>query len=75
MRAGIYKTLPFMLTSHMDLHLEDGATIKASETFADYGIPDPNLPDANPSVAGGRQPVAPLNSCRESKIVVPSPGA
>jgi hypothetical protein len=28
-QAGIYKTLPFTLVSHMDLHLEDGATIKA----------------------------------------------
>jgi polygalacturonase len=28
----------------MDLHLEAGATIKASEKFADYGIPDPNEP-------------------------------
>src|SRR5271157_4790063 len=27
--AGTYKTLPFVLTSHMDLHLEAGATIKA----------------------------------------------
>jgi polygalacturonase len=41
---GIYKTLPFNLTSHMDLHLNAGATIKAPDTFADYGIPDPNLP-------------------------------
>jgi polygalacturonase len=35
--AGTYKTLPFTLTSHLDLHLEPGATIKAPATFADYG--------------------------------------
>lgn len=42
--AGTYRTLSFELTSHMDLHLEAGAVIKASEKFADYGISDPNEP-------------------------------
>ena len=62
--AGIYKTLPFALTSHMDLHLEAGATIKAPDTFAEYGIPDPN--DAATGAARGRGPggfVRPLISC------------
>src|SRR5580692_11530355 len=64
--AGTYKTLPFTLTSHMDLHLDPGATIKAPDTFADYGIPDPN--QAPPTPAGGRggfggPRVAPLISC------------
>jgi polygalacturonase len=63
--AGTYKTLPFVLTSHMDLHLEAGATIKAPDTFAEYGIPDPNQAAAQP---GGRSGfgmgrVAPLISC------------
>lgn len=40
--AGTYKTLPFTLTSHLDLHLDPGATIKAPATFKDYGLPDPN---------------------------------
>jgi polygalacturonase len=56
--AGTYKTLPFTLTSHLDLHLEPGATIKAPSTFADYGIPDPNEPLPTPAAgeapAGGR---------------------
>jgi polygalacturonase len=43
---GTYKTLPFTLTSHLDLHLEEGATIKAPDKFSEYGIPDPNLPAA-----------------------------
>jgi len=64
--AGTYKTLPFALTGHMDLHLDPGATIKAPETFAEYGIPDPNL--APPTPAGSRggfggARVAPLISC------------
>ena len=39
---GVFITLPFKLTSHMDLHLEAGATIKFPETFAEWGLPDPN---------------------------------
>lgn len=51
--AGTYKTLPFVLTSHLDLHLEPGAVIKAPSTFKDYGIPDPNdpLPEPAPGAA------------------------
>jgi polygalacturonase len=60
--VGIYKTLPFILTSHMDLHLEDGTIIKAPETFAEYGIPDPNVPSSKPA-PGSPQAVAPLISC------------
>ncbi len=53
--AGTYKTLPFTLTSRMDLHLEAGAIIKAPDTFADYGLPDPDKPGANvdAAAAGG----------------------
>jgi polygalacturonase len=58
--AGTYKTLPFTLTSHMDLHLDAGAIIKAPDNFADYGIPDPNLP--LPSGSGTRTRIAPLIS-------------
>jgi polygalacturonase len=61
--AGIYKTLPFTLTSRMDLHLEDGAVIKAPDSFAEYGIPDPNLPASNSMPDRKIQPVAPLISC------------
>jgi polygalacturonase len=43
--AGTYKTLPFFLTSRMDLHLEPGAIIRAPEKFTDYGWPDPNSPE------------------------------
>lgn len=65
---GIYKTLPFALTSHMDLHLEAGATIKAPDTFEEYGIPNPALikpgePGQSPAGRGGLGRVAPLISC------------
>jgi polygalacturonase len=58
--AGTYKTLPFTLTSHMDLHLEAGATIKAPTSFDEYGIPDPNQP--LPAGDSGRGRTAPLIS-------------
>jgi polygalacturonase len=66
--AGTYKTLPFVLTSHMDLHLEAGAIIKAPTKFPEYGLPDLNLPAVVPVAAatnggkGGGPRVAPLIS-------------
>ncbi len=60
---GTYKTLPFVLTSHMDLHLDAGATIKAPDTFAEYGIPDPNHAQPQPGGRGAFPRVAPLISC------------
>jgi polygalacturonase len=65
---GTFKTLPFALASHMDLHLDAGATIKAPDTFEEYGISDPNLPRVQPVAPqargrGGFTRVAPLISC------------
>jgi polygalacturonase len=67
--AGTYKTLPFSLVSHMDLHLDAGAVIKAPDAFEEYGIPDPNKAPNSASTtppAGGRGAfarIAPLISC------------
>jgi polygalacturonase len=61
--AGTYKTLPFALTSHMDLHLEAGATIKAPDTFEEYGIPNPNQAAPQQGGRGAFPRVAPLISC------------
>jgi polygalacturonase len=38
---GVFMTLSFALTSHMDLHLDAGSRIKTPESFADWGLPDP----------------------------------
>jgi polygalacturonase len=71
---GIYKTLPFKLTSHMNLHLDPGAIIKAPDNFAEYGIPDPNLPTTQPSTGarprgGGRgAPLISGNGCTDVAI-------
>jgi polygalacturonase len=45
---GVYLTRPFHLASHMDLHLESGATIQFPDDVTAYGLPDPahmNSPD------------------------------
>jgi polygalacturonase len=47
---GVYLTLPFTLVSHMDLHLDDGATLKFPDNFAAYGQPD--SPSTRPDQAG-----------------------
>jgi polygalacturonase len=39
--AGTFLTKSFVLTSHMDLHLERGAIIKAPTRFSDYGLAEP----------------------------------
>ena len=68
--AGTFKTLPFRLTSHMDLHLDAGAIIKAPDTWEEYGIPDPAKAAPPAPAAPGVTPargvmarVPPLISC------------
>ncbi|HSP17538.1 MAG TPA: glycosyl hydrolase family 28 protein [Thermoanaerobaculia bacterium] len=38
---GVYVTAPFALCSSLDLHLAEGAVIRAPETFAAAGLPEP----------------------------------
>jgi polygalacturonase len=38
---GVFVTAPFKLCSSLDLHLDDGAVIKAPETFEALGLPNP----------------------------------
>jgi polygalacturonase len=38
---GTFLTLPFGLTSHMDLHLDAGAVIKTPEALTAWGLPEP----------------------------------
>jgi polygalacturonase len=39
---GVFRTLPFVLCSNFDLHLDEGAVIQAPDSFAAYGMPDPS---------------------------------
>jgi len=74
--AGTYKTLPFSLPSRIDLHLDPGAIIKAPETFAEYGIPDPSDPANAASYQGGRgATVAPLISCPQNSTDISITGS
>ena len=38
---GVYRTLPFVLCSNLDFHLEAGAVIRAPTTFTAAGLPEP----------------------------------
>jgi polygalacturonase len=40
--AGVYLTLPFSLTSKMDLHLEAGAVIQFPDSYEAYGLAEPS---------------------------------
>ncbi len=39
---GTYRTQPFSLCSHLDLHLDAGAIIVGPASFTDYGVPEPS---------------------------------
>ncbi len=39
---GVFLTAPFTICSKLDLHLDDGAVIKAPETFEELGLPHPS---------------------------------
>ena len=38
---GVFMTLSFPMTSHMDLHLDAGSRIKSPESLTAWGFPDP----------------------------------
>ncbi|HTB62548.1 MAG TPA: glycosyl hydrolase family 28 protein, partial [Opitutales bacterium] len=71
---GMYKTLPFTLASHMDLHLNAGAVIKAPETFADYGIPDPNDAYINGTRYVGKTVPALISGTNLTDVAITGPG-
>ena len=47
--SGTYLTMPFKLTSHMDLHLDAGAVIQFPNNLEAYGLP------TNPAKANAKQ--------------------
>ena len=51
--AGTYQTGPFEVTDNMELRLEKGATIKATEQLSAYGYPDP-LPTISQGMMAAR---------------------
>jgi polygalacturonase len=59
---GVYITLPFVLCSSLDLHLADGAVIRAPETFTAAGLPEPTTLHSQDDVSAKVKVPAPLIS-------------
>jgi polygalacturonase len=57
---GIFRTLPFVLCSSLELHLDDGAMIQAPASFGDYGLPDPASLHSQEQVPAKVKTVEPL---------------
>src|SRR5215471_2692954 len=72
--AGTYRTLPFTLTSRMDLHLDAGTTIQASDKFEDYGIPDPNQAAAAGVEGAGTRPTALISGTNLTDVAITGSG-
>jgi polygalacturonase len=74
--TGVYKTTPFSLCSNLDLHLEQGAVIQAPQTFAEYGLPDPQTLKNNDEVKKRViRPSALINGLNLHDIAITGTGA
>jgi len=59
---GVFVTGPFKLCSNLDLHLEQGAIIKAPDTFEALGLPNPDSFSTQAEVKAAFHVPAPLIS-------------
>jgi polygalacturonase len=57
---GTFRTLPFVLCSSLELHLDEGAIIQAPASFGDYGLPDPASLHSQDQVPAKIKTVEPL---------------
>ena len=57
---GIFRTLPFVLCSNLELHLDEGAMLQAPASFGDYGLPDPTSLHSQDQVPAKIKTVEPL---------------
>ncbi len=57
---GIFRTLPFVLCSNLELHLDEGAVIQAPDTFEAMGLPDPSTLHSQDEVKAKVKTPAPL---------------
>ncbi len=72
---GVYRTLPFVLCSSLDLHLEAGAVIQAPDNFAAFGLPDPATLHSQAEVQAQFKTPAPLISGRHlHDVALTGPG-
>ncbi len=58
---GVFRTAPFTLCSKLNLHLEEGAVIKAPETFEALGMPDPSPPKSQAEASAVKPPLPLIN--------------
>jgi polygalacturonase len=73
--AGIYRTLPFALCSNLDFHLDAGAVIQAPDSFAAYGLPDPQTLASQADVAARVKTPEPLITGRNlHDVALTGPG-
>lgn len=61
---GTYRTLPFELTSNLELHLDAGSVIEGPATFSEYGLPEPPTLSSQAEVERKVRVPAPLISGR-----------
>jgi polygalacturonase len=74
--AGVYKTTAFSLCSNLDLHLEQGAIIQAPQTFAEFGLPDPQTFKDNEEVKQKvTRPRALINGSNLHDVAITGTGA
>jgi len=72
---GVYRTLPFVLCSRLELHLDEGAVIQAPDSFADYGLPDPATLKSQSEVKARVKTPAPLISGKNLQdVALTGPG-
>jgi polygalacturonase len=62
---GVFRTLPFVLCSNLDLHLDEGTVIQAPDSFAAYGLPDPSTLSSQDEVKARVKTPEPLITGRD----------
>jgi len=72
---GTFLTLPFTLCSNLDLHLDEGAVIKAPTTFEALGLADPATLKSQEEVAANYKTPEPLISGKHlHDVAITGPG-
>ena len=73
---GVFITRPFQLCSSLELHLAEGAVIKAPETFAAMGLPEPTSFRTQAEADAQVKKPAPLISGRDlHDVALTGPGS
>jgi polygalacturonase len=71
--SGVYLTGPIVLGSHMALVLEKGSVVKASERFAEFGVPEP-LPSTQAELDAIKKGTPLISASNETDIAIRGEG-